>query len=418
VSRPETWLATQIGSTDLSDGDRLLLDRARLGLKLILAGIAIVFVGALILRPRERLLVNVVQAANFVAVAAALRLLHESRGRIFNHVVGLAAYAATVIATGAVGIAARDATTPVVLCVGLAVVSGTLLPWSPWWQLSSVLVVTATAIWTVATVVESPRLFWLQYVGAIAPTLASTVLITYVLQRQRAVVERAEIERRSREKGLREANRQLEREIQEHRKTEETLRFAMRELDHRVKNTLATVQAVADQTLRSARTMSEFGDAFSGRIQAMARIHNALAERRWEGLTMAQLIELVVGPYRHHAESVLIQCDGTFVSSELIRVLGLTLHELATNAAKYGALSTKEGRVRISSRVDPAAASRLRIQWEELDGPAVREPARRGFGIRLIEEALAYEVEGRATLQFPSEGLRCQIDIPVAPAST
>jgi len=253
-------------------------------------------------------------------------------------------------------------------------------------------------------------------VGAIAPTLVSTVFISHALQRQRSAIERADRERQSREASLREANRRLEEEIQEHRTTEDALRFAMRELDHRVKNTLATVQSVADQTLRSSRSLREFGDAFAGRIQALARIHTALAERRWEGLSVAELIELVVGPYRHHANSVSVECDGTFVSSELVRVLGMTLHELATNAAKYGALSTKDGSIAISSRVEPNGAAWLRIRWSERDGPLVHEPVHRGFGMRLIEEALAYEVGGRVELQFPGQGLRCAIEIPVPTA--
>jgi two-component sensor histidine kinase len=243
--------------------------------------------------------------------------------------------------------------------------------------------------------------------------LAATVVISHVLRRQRAAVTHAEREWRSREENLREANRRLEHEINEHRRTEDALRFAMRELDHRVKNTLATVQSVADQTLRSSQSMSEFGPAFYGRIQAMARIHTALAGRRWEGLALTELIELVVGPYRRHTDSVSIDSDGTFISSELVRVLGMALHELATNAAKYGALSTNEGRLAILSRVKPNGVPRLHIWWNEHGGPPVAEPAVRGFGVRLIEEALAYEFDGRVQLRFPGEGLRCEIEIPV-----
>jgi two-component sensor histidine kinase len=95
----------------------------------------------------------------------------------------------------------------------------------------------------------------------------------------------------------------------------------------------------------------------------------------------------------------------------------MTLHELATNAAKYGALSTRDGRVAISSARDVNGASRLHICWSELAGPAVREPQRRGFGVRLIEEAIVYETEGAVSLQFLAEGIRCEIDIPIAPGS-
>lgn len=395
--------------------ERLLLDRIRLGLTLILAGVAAVFIGALIIRPAQQSLVNLVQAINFIAVAAALGVLTDPARHRFNLAIGFAAYVVTIVATGAVGILAEDANTPVAILVGMSVVSAALLPWSPWWQLVSVLLVGGTAVWTVATVIDAPRLYWLQNVGAISPTLASTVVISHVLRRQRAAVAHADRERRSREATLREANSRLEHEIQEHRRTEAALRFAMRELDHRVKNTLATVQSVADQTVRSSKSMSEFSAAFQGRIQAMARIHTALAGRRWEGLGVTELIELVVGPYRRHTNSVAIESDGTFLSSELVRVLGMALHELATNAAKYGALSTNEGRLAISSRVESNGAPRLHIWWSERGGPPVAAPAHRGFGVQLIEEALAYEVEGCVRLRFPDEGLHCQIEIPVPP---
>jgi len=420
VSRSESWLASQHGgSSDPVEGvDRLFLDRVQLGLRIVLVCIAVVFVGEMFLHPGERPLISVVQAVNFVVVAVALHLSTDPTRRTANSALGFAAFAATVVSVGAVGILADDVTSTVILLVGLAVVTGALVPWSPWWQLLGVMLVAATTIWTVATIVQTPATFWVQNIGAIAPTLASTVFISYALGRQRAALERAESQRRSREESLREANRRLEQEIERHQRTEGALRFAMRELDHRVKNTLVTVQAVAKQTVRASRSMSEFSEAFDGRIEALARIHSALADRRWEGLMFTELTELVVGPYRHHADSVAVECEGTFVSSELVRVLGMTLHELATNAAKYGALSTGEGRVAIASGRDANGAGSLRICWSERGGPPVREPQRRGFGMRLIEEALAYEAAASVRLRFLTQGLRCEIEIPGSPVPT
>jgi two-component sensor histidine kinase len=396
--------------------DRLLLERIRLGLKLDLAGIAVVLVGELLVRPGERIAITIFQSVNLVAVAGALRFLRDPARRSFNLVVAFLAYAITIVAIGAVGIAAGDATTPVILMVGLALVTATFIPWSPGWQLLSVLLIIATSVWTVSTVVESPPLFWLQNVGAVVPTLIATVVIAYALERERAADLRAERQRHAREEELRESNVRLGREIEQHRRTEEALRFTLRELDHRVKNTLASVQSVADHTLRTTGTMEEFRAAFAGRIQAMSRIHTALAARRWEGLALRELVELVVGPYRHRPESVSIDCDGASLSSDLVRVLGLTLHELATNAAKYGALSTKEGRVVVRSRIETNHPWRLCISWSEHDGPLVREPVRRSFGTKLIEEALPYESGGRVVLQFPSDGLRCEIELPWDPS--
>ena len=415
MSRSEGSPATERSGAAvlIESAGEIFLERVRLGIELILAGIAVVFVGAFVLYFDEQPYINLVQGFNFAVGAVALRFLHDPTRHAFNHALGFTVYMVTIISAGAAGVLAGDATTPVVICVGLAVISGTLLPWNPWWQLLSVIVITATAIWVVSSTVAAPRLFWLQNVGSIAPTLLSTVFICAALQRQRGAVERAERDRRSREDSLRTANTSLEREIQEHQRTEAALRFAMRELDHRVKNTLATVQSVADQTLRGARSMSDFREAFSGRMRALARIHIALAGRRWEGLRAAELIELVVGPYRQDRESVLIDSDETFLSSELVRVLGMTLHELATNAAKHGALSTKTGRVAISSAIAHNGTPRLHIHWSERDGPPVAAPTYRGFGMILIEDALAYEVNGRVALEFQNHGLHCEIDVPV-----
>src|SRR5262245_6724451 len=400
----------------------------------MLAGIAAVFVGWFFISGGKPPLLSVCHVINFLAVALALRLLSDPGRPTFNRVVGFLAYTVTIVFTGVEGVLAGDASTPVLILLGMAVIAATLVPWSPWWQLGGVAITIATAAWTVATVTASRRLFWLQHVGALTPTLIATVFLSAARGRQRDDAVRVERERRSREASLREANRRLEREIDEHRKTEmalreanrraereieehhkteAALRFAMRELDHRVKNTLATVQSVAEQTFRSTTSRAEFSDAFFGRLQALARIHGALAARRWEGMMLTELVELVVGPYRHYPGSISVDCGGSFVWSELVRVLGMTLHELATNAAKYGALSSRQGRVVISSRIDIRSGSRLLICWAEHDGPPIRAPARCGFGTRLIKEALTYEIAGSVTsLRFLDHGLLCDIVIP------
>ena len=398
------------------DGDRLFLERVRLGLGLVNAGIAAVFVGWIVVNPGELPMLSVIQALNFLVVAAALWVLRDPRERAFNRAVGLVAYAATIAATGGVGIVAGDSTTPLLILVGMAVIAAVIVPWQPLWHLAGMTMTILGAMWTVATV-SSHSLAWLRNAGAIAPTLIAAVYLSRALGLQRAEATRAARDRRHREASLRDANRRLEREIEEHRKTEGALRFAMRELDHRVKNTLATVQSVAEQTIRSASSIEEFGEAFTGRIQALARIHGALASRRWEGLPLGELVELIVGPYRQRADSVRIDCDGGFVPAELVRALGMALHELATNAAKYGALSRDGGHVAIAARVDGTGDERLRVSWRERGGPPVGEPAHRGFGTRLIEEALAYETAGRVALAFAADGLSCDIDLPIrAPA--
>jgi two-component sensor histidine kinase len=394
----------------------LYLERVQLGLRLVGAGIAAVFIGWIVVNPGQLPLLSVIQALNLLVVAAALRLLRDPPGAAFNRALGFAAYAATIVATGGVGIVAGDGTTPLLILVGMAVIAAVLIPWHPAWHLASMGLTIAVAIWTVATVSSWESLSWLRNAGAIVPTLVAAVYLSRMLSRQRAEAARAARERAQREASLREANRRLEREIEEHRGTEDALRVAMRELDHRVKNTLATVQSVADQTVRSSTSMDGFGEAFSGRIHALARIHGALADRRWEGLRFGELVDLVVGPYRRQADSVRIDCDGSFVPAELARTLGMALHELATNAARYGALSIPAGRVAVTARVAGDGGTRLLISWRESGGPPVKPPAQRGFGTRLIEEALAYETNGRVALAFPSDGLRCDLDLPIGPA--
>jgi two-component sensor histidine kinase len=189
--------------------------------------------------------------------------------------------------------------------------------------------------------------------------------------------------------------------------------FALRELDHRVKNTLATVESVAEYTLASSTTLDDFQEAFRGRLRTLARLHMALAQRDFRGLGLRSLVELSVAPWRRE-ENVKIVGDDLDVPSTAVRALGMVLHELATNAAKYGALSVADGHAEVAWRLESmATSSRLRIQWRERNGPRVPIPQRRGFGTMLIEEALTHELGGTTKLEFPGAGVRCEILVPM-----
>jgi two-component sensor histidine kinase len=397
--------------------DQLLLERIRLAAMIVIAGVAAVFVGELILRRGERPAVGAIQAINLVVIVMVLGLVRSPARRRTNLCLVFLGAAVTTVCTGGVGIVAHDVLTAVIVIIAIALGAATIVPWGPWWQLLTVTVSAGVAIWTVSRVVESPAGFWLQDVGSVVPTLAGTVLVAHVLRRQRMLVVRAEHERKLREVSLQAVNENLEREIEEHRQTEERLRFALRELDHRVKNTLATVQSVAQYTLESSQSRAEFGEAFQGRIQSMARIHSALAARRADGLGIRELIALAVGPYGADEGRVEVMCDRSDVASDLVRPLSMALHELATNAAKYGALSTSGGRVVVSSWTDAGTDPRLHVVWQELHGPHVIEPARRGLGTKLIDDALVYESGGTVALRFEPSGVRCEIDIPLPRAA-
>jgi two-component sensor histidine kinase len=394
--------------------NRLLWERCRIGAVVVMAGIAFVFVGEIVLRPGRRPVLGIAQAVNFAILGACVLACRDPSRRTWNSVLCFIGFTATAVAIGVAGIVARDPTSALVVLVGLAMGAAVLVPWGAHYQLPGIAVTTAVAIWTLTSIYPDSRDSWLQPVGSVLPTFLASVIVAYLLRRQRQAIAEAEWERRARERGLREANRRLEIEIRDHQDTEKALRFAVLELDHRVKNTLASLQSIAEQTLATSSSAEEFAEGFRGRIRAMARIHSALATRRWEAINVAELIALVVGPYEVHVGSIVCRCDEVWVSSAEARALGTALHELATNAAKYGALSTKEGRVDVVCNVLNASGARLRVVWSEAGGPTVRQPQRRGLGTKLIEAALAYESGGTVLLDFGESGVRCEIDMPLS----
>jgi len=397
---------------DLAE-DRFLWERCRVGCVVVMAGILVVLVGEFALRPWQRPGITTVQSLNLAVLGFCLLVARNPAARRLNCVLCFIAFTTTALAIGIVGVLAADPTSPIVVLVGLSMGTAVLVPWGARYQFAGVLVATAVAIWTLASIRPHSDEFWLQPVGSVLPTFGASVIVAYLLRRQRMAVVAAERERLAREGGLREANMRLEVEIGEHEKTEEALRFALLELDHRVKNTLATVQAIAEQTLENSSSPAEFAEGLRGRIRAMARIHTALAAHRWGTLGLRELIELVVGPYRRHDAGVALACDDAALSAVEARAVGTALHELATNAAKYGALSTAEGRVGITAAVSVTDERRLRLVWRERNGPTVAEPTRRGLGTKLIEAALAYESGGTACLSFEEGGVRCEIDMPL-----
>ena len=194
---------------------------------------------------------------------------------------------------------------------------------------------------------------------------------------------------------------------------------ANRELDHRVKNTLATVQAVADQTLASSPSWEAFESAFRGRIKALASIHEALASTKWGPLDLAHLVELTVSPYGSTQGRIHASGPPVDVPADAVRPLGLALHELATNATKHGALSCDRGRVDLTWTLsDHIGELQLSVVWKESGGPPADTPGPRSFGLSLIERTMPYELEGTVRLSFEKAGVLCVIEMPLPPART
>jgi two-component sensor histidine kinase len=197
------------------------------------------------------------------------------------------------------------------------------------------------------------------------------------------------------------------------RHAEEQQRLLMRELNHRIKNSFAAVRSIAAQTLSHAADQEEFQRAFDGRLAALSRASTLLTAGNWQVTDLRPLIEAALEPFRI-ADNLQLRGPQVTLASEATLTLSLVLHELATNAAKYGAFSVPEGRVEIAWAVHgEAEAPRLILDWTERGGPPASEPERRGFGRPLIERSIAYELEGSAELTFSPTGVRCHLEVPL-----
>ncbi len=208
-------------------------------------------------------------------------------------------------------------------------------------------------------------------------------------------------------------------DITDRKKGEEHLKRLIDELNHRVKNTLATVQSLARQSARGVSSIRDFQTRFQGRLLALSEGHDQLTRGNWERAELHDILRGALAPYVDDLTNR-IQIEGEPVQLPARAALTLTMvfHELVTNAAKYGALSQPDGRVKISWEVNEeegAAGERsVILVWEEQGGPAVMEPAQRGFGSRMVESSIPAELGGSAVLQFDPAGIRCDITFPLA----
>jgi PAS domain S-box-containing protein len=204
-------------------------------------------------------------------------------------------------------------------------------------------------------------------------------------------------------------------DVTERKRDEARRKLLLRELDHRVKNVLASVHSMLLQSRRHGGSMEQFVRSFEERLSAMGRTHDLLTARNWQGVSLRDLVATVLAPYRsERADAVVLAGDDVELPPATAPTLGRALHELATNAAKHGALSVADGKVAVSWRIAGAAdARRLRLSWRETGGPPAAR-RRRGFGTLLIENSISYELEGAARLDFTPQGLLCEIDFPFA----
>jgi two-component sensor histidine kinase/integral membrane sensor domain MASE1 len=206
----------------------------------------------------------------------------------------------------------------------------------------------------------------------------------------------------------------LTRDITARKRAEERQDLLMAELDHRVKNVLARVAVVAMYTREGSGSIDEFVKVLDGRIQSMAAAHSLLSQSRWHGVGLNNLVREQLAPY---ATDVNIAIDGAdaMLSAAETQAIAMVVHELVTNAAKYGALSCPGGRVSLTWRCEsPAdAPPRLQIEWRETGGPPIQGPVRPGYGTSLIRELIPHELGGKVDLELTFAGASCRIEMPL-----
>src|SRR5262249_10607365 len=196
-------------------------------------------------------------------------------------------------------------------------------------------------------------------------------------------------------------------DITERKEAEEQRNILNAELDHRVKNVLATVCAIIFQTQRANASIAEFVASVDHRIKSLASTHELLSHSRWHGVSLLEIIRREIAPYT--TSNTEIGGPSITLKPEAAQATAMVLHELATNAAKYGALSNHSGRVSIRWFRLPNSVA---IEWQEIDGPPVSIPSGSGYGTSIIRELIPYELGGTVDHSFAPSGVQCRLEVP------
>jgi two-component system CheB/CheR fusion protein len=204
------------------------------------------------------------------------------------------------------------------------------------------------------------------------------------------------------------------RDVSALRRDEDHRTLLLHELSHRVKNTLTTVQSIAAQTAQFTETRADFLSQLEARLSALANVHSLLTTTSWQGAGLRDVLLVGLAPFqRPGAPRVTLEGSDVTLKPQAALALAMAFHELATNATKHGALATPTGQVRIAWEIAHASAPRLHVRWTESGGPPAQEPARDGFGLRLIKQGLAHELDADVQLEFTPTGLRCLMTVPL-----
>jgi PAS domain S-box-containing protein len=202
-------------------------------------------------------------------------------------------------------------------------------------------------------------------------------------------------------------------DVTERDEAEKSRELLVDELNHRVKNTLSVVQAIAHQTFGKSADPIEARRAFEGRLIALGNAHDLLTHGNWESASLAELAEVTLDTKGVNADLISLTGPKILLSPKQAVSIAMAFHELCTNARKYGALSTDDGRVRVDWELTSGVRPQLFIRWGESGGPRVSAPVRRGFGSTLLERTLARDLNGEVAVNFDPRGLQCSIALPV-----
>ena len=198
-------------------------------------------------------------------------------------------------------------------------------------------------------------------------------------------------------------------DITERKRAEEQQTTLVAELNHRVKNILAIVQSIAAQTVRSSGSLENFADTFAGRLKALAIAHDILTETRWIGIGLSELLAAVLAPYRSpEGTRVTMSGPAVMLPARAVVPLSMVLHELTTNAAKYGALATRRGKVEITWHLRGGDDQLVELVWQEREGRKMK-PASGGFGTKLIDHVISHDLDGSTKVEFDPAGVRWEI---------
>jgi PAS domain S-box-containing protein len=210
----------------------------------------------------------------------------------------------------------------------------------------------------------------------------------------------------------------IARDITARKQAEERQRMLTAELSHRVKNMLAVVGVLADRSCANATSIAGCLETFRGRLQALGAAHNALIAGNWTWASLAALVQTTLEPYVGDDDRIRLDVQDLRITPELALSLALGLHELATNAVKYGALSGPSGRIVLTAHVERSGSGEeLRLVWQEDGGPAVARPAVPGFGTSMLSQAMQYQHKGTVEFDWRKEGLVCRLSLPLATSS-